>query len=115
MFQSNFVHFADDSTVYARGECLESLVGRVNDELARVDIWLCSNRLSLNVTKSSFTVYTNRRVGFSPVIKIRDRALLQVNCVKFLGVHIDDKLNFSHHIDSVCSKVSRSLSILFHF
>ena len=31
---------------------------------------------------------------------------------KFLGVHIDEKINFGHHISTICSKISRGIGIL---
>ena len=32
---------------------------------------------------------------------------------KYLGMYIDEKMNFSNHIEYVCSKVSRSIGILY--
>jgi len=59
----SIVHFADDSTVFVGDPCLRSLEQRVNRELNSIDRWLCANRLSLNVKKSSFTIYTNNPIN----------------------------------------------------
>ena len=32
---------------------------------------------------------------------------------KFLGIYIDENLNFKHHINEVASKISKSVGILF--
>jgi hypothetical protein len=108
----NFIHFADDSTIFMRIPNLENCLATVNRELCRVDEWLCANRLSLNVSKCMFSILTNRSISFEPTIKIRDEYIKRVNKTKFLGITIDDNLSYKDHIAGVCSKVSRSYSIL---
>ena len=108
----NFVHFADDSTVFASGSSLPSLANYVNTELVKVDNWLCANKLSLHILKSSFSVFSGRALADVPVIKIRGQDLAYVHSVKFLGIQIDDRLAFSDHIAVVCGKVSRSLAVM---
>ena len=46
----NFIHFADDTTVYMSGKDLKALC----EELNKVDEWLKANRLSLNIDKIYF-------------------------------------------------------------
>ena len=53
----NIVHFADDSTVFSSNMDLDALTVSVNSELDKIDHWLRANKLSLNVKKSSFTIY----------------------------------------------------------
>ena len=52
-----FIHFADDSTVYASGDNLEELAALSNRELENVDHWLRANKLSLNISKSKFMIF----------------------------------------------------------
>ena len=56
----DFIHFADVSTVYKSGHCVNDLCVYFNHELSKVDKWLCANKLSLNTNKSTFCVFTNR-------------------------------------------------------
>ena len=35
------------------------------------------------------------------------------NVTKFLGVHIDENLSWKYHIDAICTKVSKSIGILY--
>ena len=44
----NFIHFADDTTVYMSARDLKALCENVCEELNKVDEWLKANRLSLN-------------------------------------------------------------------
>ena len=47
----NFVHFADDTTVFMSGKNLQSLCEEVSVELDKVWEWLKCNKLSLNIVK----------------------------------------------------------------
>ena len=53
-----FVHFADDTTVFAS----DSDNATVNRELVGVYNWLKANRLSLNVSKTSYMIISNRKM-----------------------------------------------------
>ena len=52
-----FIHFADDSTLYAKGNSLSDLAAKINTELHEVVKWLQINRVSLNVSKAFFTLF----------------------------------------------------------
>ena len=109
----NFVHFADDSTVYSKGKNINDLVTMTNQELSKVEAWLNANRLSLNVNKSACSFITNKNILNAPAVQIRNQDITLVDKFKFLGVTVDNKLSFKDHISNICSKISRSYSILF--
>ena len=52
--QLHFVNFADDTTVFASDNDINGAHASVNRELVGVDNWLKTNRLSLNVSKTSY-------------------------------------------------------------
>ena len=108
----DFIHFADDSTVYKSEHCINDLCVYFNHELSKVDKWLCANKLSLNTSKSTFCVFTNIYLDVLPNILIRNVVLSRTSDIKFLGIILDTKLNFMKHIDSVCSKLARSIGVL---
>lgn len=45
-------------------------------------------------------------------IKMNEKNLQQVKSIKYLGVIIDDKLDFKENFDYVCEKVSKKVSFL---
>ena len=53
----DFHLFADDTNLFSKHKSLSSLEAIINDELINVNSWLCANKLSLNVEKSSFVVF----------------------------------------------------------
>ena len=47
-----FIHFADDTTVFMSGSDFQALCGDISYELGKVWEWLKANRLSLNIKKT---------------------------------------------------------------
>ena len=78
--------------------CLEETVNR---ELAKISEWLSANRLSLNVGKSKLLYFTNNDRGILKDIdiKINNQILAEVSDAKYLGVYIDNKLQWNTHIN----------------
>ena len=60
--QMPFVHFADDTTVFASDSDINGVHATVNRELAGVDNWLKTNLLSLNVSKISYIIISNQKM-----------------------------------------------------
>ena len=54
-----FVHFPNDTTVFASDSDNNYVHATVNRELVGVDNWLMTNRLSLNVSKTSNMIISN--------------------------------------------------------
>ena len=108
----SFVHFADDTTVFRRGCDLDELYTVVNRELTCVDTWLRANKLSLNINKTTYMIFSNKSKVSDRKIFIRNIDVSRVTSAKFLGIFIDESLNFKDHIQYVINRVSRSSAIL---
>ena len=59
--QIGFVHFADDTTVFASDSDISIVHATVNRELVGVDNWLKTNRLSLKVSNTSYIIISNQK------------------------------------------------------
>ena len=57
--------------------------------------------------------FGKRKVTVDISIKINNEVINIVSVTKFVGVMIDDKLTWKHHIDLVKSKLSRSCAIMY--
>lgn len=108
----SFIHFADDTKAVEEGDNLQDLCVVVNRELALMDKWLRCNRLSLNVSKTSYMIISNKNRIIDNSVKIDDTPLSLTKQAKFLGIFIDDRLSFDDHLNHVCKKVSRSVGVL---
>ena len=85
--------FADDTNLFCNGSDLEALETNINQELAKISKWLKTNKLSLNVKKTHYMVFSKRRVGrFRLQLMIDGENIDEVEKTKFLGINIDNKL-----------------------
>jgi hypothetical protein len=87
----------------------------VNTELECINEWIKLNKLSLNITKTSYMVIsaTTRKCDSNDCkIMIDGQSIKRVNYTQFLGFIIDDKLTWSQHVSHICNTVSKGMGIL---
>jgi hypothetical protein len=87
--------FADDANLFHSDKKLSDLELVLNVELQKVHIWLCSNKLSLNVNKSNFVIFHSSQTKQTSTVTltINNEMLKEEKCVKYLGIYIDSNLN----------------------
>ena len=109
-----FILFADDTSLYYSCKNLQNIENIMNQELDKISAWLSANRLSLNVGKSKLLYFTNNDRTLLPDIhiKINDQILTEVSSAKYLGVYIDNKLQWNSHINNIKLRLSKGVSIL---
>jgi len=107
--------FADDTSLTASNDNLDTLISNINSELPRVFDWLCANKLTLNLTKTKYIIFQpKQRLNYNinlPLI-LNNQYLDNSSSVTYLGVIIDSHLSWHNHIDYVCSKVSKNINII---
>ncbi len=110
----SFHLFADDTSLFYSCENLNDLEEIVNQELAKISDWLIANKLTLNTNKSNFMIMKPRQKKLSKNVKIciNNDSLRESDCVKYLGVLIDNNLTWSNHVKHVTIKVSKGIGIL---
>ena len=108
--QLRYVHFADDTTVFASDSDINNVHASENRELVGVDNWLKTNRLSLNVSKTSCMIISNQNNAFD--IQILETILKKVSTVKFLGVTLDENLTYRDHVNKVTCNISKSVGLM---
>ena len=108
-----FVLFADDTNIFCSNTSLHELQDTINTELAKLSIWFSVNRLSLNLGKTNYMLFRNRPPEEELELKINNVVLPRVTATNFLGIIIDNMLNWKLHIQSVKSKLSSILAIMY--
>ena len=98
---SKCILFADDTTVYHSSTNLNELIGLIEEYLVTLTDWFCANKLSLNVNKTNFLVFSPKAkiISNEMTINLGDQIIRRVNNAKFLGIRIDDELQLGVHID----------------
>ena len=109
----NTTLFADDTNFSLVHDDYETMVPILNCELEKISNWTISNRLTINTAKTELMLFTNRKIphGDGQVI-LNGTGVDFVDHARFLGVTVDNKINFKNHINQVVGKVSRHAGIL---
>lgn len=112
---AHFTLFADDTTIAFAHSNYSDAVSTMCSYLERLNEWTINNRLSLNADKTSAMLFTNRMnsVETPIILRVANVTIDLFASVKFLGVIIDHKLNFSSHINSICTKLSKTAGVLY--
>ena len=76
--------------------------------------WLRANKICLNASKTELLVFRhpNKNVNYEFKIKMNGKKLYPSKFVKYLGVLIDLHLNFSFHVNSIFTRLSRAIGML---
>ena len=105
--------FADDTTLFTSHRDVNALTKNISDDLALVREWLIANRLTLNINKTYYIIFTTRYLPNDVRVTIGEHVIERRLSGKFLGMTLDDKLTFKEHINTVKSKVSKLVGLFF--
>ena len=109
-----FAIYADDTTLSIDDENINVLHSNLMTELNKVKLWIQYNKLKLNISKTKYILFQNRSVKNSiPPVLLDIGIIEQTDHVKFLGIQIDENLNFKHNIDEICLKLSKISGIFY--
>ena len=109
--------YADDTCVTIASENLDDLITDVKNDLENISNWMRITKLSLNASKSEFMVIGHRRklnrVGneLSNLVLI-DAVIKRVEKIKYLGINIDESLNWEKQYNTVKNKLKGGISSL---
>ena len=107
--------FADDSCMFRSDSTLHELITTINNELCLINKWVICNKLTLNVSKSHYMIFSKkspRNIDTYP-IKINNVNLSYTAQTKFLGLHLQSNLKWTNHIRQVVNKVNKYSAILY--
>ncbi len=129
------VLFDDDAACLGKGKNLRELTTFVNQELNKIANWFRANKMAVNTAKTKFIVFRTRGKIINPTdchlvyngneigqpedpSMVYDIERIHNNGTnknfKLLGVLFDEFLAFEDHINSICTKISKSLFCIMH-
>ena len=110
-----FILFADGTSICFEHSDLDVLTSHLNDQLNNVSTWLKANKLSINVKKTKLMIFRPRQktLPITRQIILENNVLEQVDNTKFLGVYIDQHLEWKTHVNFIAAKISQSVGLLY--
>ena len=107
------IMFADDTNALDSDKNLNALEERCNNEMIKIVDWVNANKLSLNVKKTNYMLFSGKKAhGNEQGIIISQKRIEKTNKAKFLGIMISDNLSWMCHIEYISKKVAKSVGIL---
>ena len=107
--------FADDTNVFVFAKDIVSLESKTNDCVSRMEKWFLSNLLSVNSSKTCYSLFNCKKasVNHDINIKLNNSSIVKINSCVYLGIHIDDRLKWYIHVDSIYNGLGKYTSIFF--
>ena len=93
------------TVVYRQISSEEDCVGLQND-LDSLQEWEKEWLMEFHPSKCQLLRVTNKKKPVVGQYKIHDHILEEVDSAKYLGVHIDSRLNFNTHVDAITKKAN---------
>ena len=119
-----FILYADDTTItsplcsftHGGNDDIGLLTALINLELRKISDWLAVNKLSLNVQKTKFLIFHNYQKVISaneiPDSIICETKIERETTFYFLGLTINEFINWSAHTSKIANKISRTLGVM---
>ena len=107
--------YADDTYLSLSHSSL-SLQSMLNNELLKVRDWMSLNKLSINYAKSIYLltgkkIQSNLAEDF--LVRLGNHQIKREQSVKYLGVIVDEKLNWSSHLKQTETKLAFASSVIY--
>ena len=110
---AKFILYADDANILISANTIEE----INDQLISLTTtllkWVNSNGLVLNLDKTSYMIFSRSTVDLPRPLIISNTPIERKTEARFLGVIMDESLNWSSHIKTIRSKMSRYVGIMY--
>lgn len=105
--------FADDTVLVVKGKNIESAVMQANIDLGNINKWFNINKMKINPLKTEYMILQKKKTyALSVNVKIGNNIIQRVEHVKYLGVYIDENLNFDKHVEVVGKKLSSKINFM---
>ena len=104
----DIANYADDDIPYACSSDHDSVIFKLQKNTDRIFTWFYNNNSVSNAEKSHLIVSTKKNLE----IQVSSCSIRNEGSVKFLGIHLNNDLNFGCHVNQLCKKASKKLYAL---
>ena len=100
--------------MFYSAKSLSELESIITCQLSHVHKWLCANKLSLSIEKSSFVIFhpTQKKLDYNVQIFLNDLSIKREYTIKYLGITIDCNLNWKSHVAEISKKIKRNIGVI---
>ena len=111
---AKYVFYADDANIIVTADDELELKHKINTILQALNSWVAGNGLKLNLQKTKYMIFTNRRkINREMDLFLNGVKIEYSECERFLGVMMDSNLSWTKHINLLSAKISRNAGIIY--
>ncbi|VEN59811.1 unnamed protein product [Callosobruchus maculatus] len=102
------ISYADDTNLIIGNKQLSALLDNVNEYFSQVNDWCLQNKLIINKNKTDIILFRTKQSGIQKpkYIQLDNNQMNISNTTKFLGIHLNESLDWTVHIESVANKLN---------
>lgn len=97
--------YADDAVCKYKAKDITTLQRMMQHDLDLLPRWFSANKMQINIKKSNFIIFSLKNASPRFELTINNECLDQVSEVDYLGLAIDESLNWKRHINQVKNKI----------
>ena len=110
---AKFVLYADDANIIITANTTEEIQTRVQKLIENLTKWVNYNGLALNLKKTQYMIFSRSKVELPTPLLILGKLIERKQEARFLGVIVDESLNWTKHIKTIQSKMARYIGIMY--
>ena len=108
--------FADGTSIFSVADDVNASVVQLNNDLLKTSKWAYQWKMSFNpdVSKQAQEVVFSRKshkLAHPPVL-FNNVPVKRCSIQKHLGIHLDEKLNFNHHVEEKITKANKGIGVI---
>ena len=107
-------HYADDTNLLLKSNSLKKINRQINHDLSLITHWLRANKISLNTTKTEIIIFRPKKKQITKHLNFRISGQKVNTCssVKYLGVMLQDTLEWNLYLNILNLKLNRAIGLL---
>ncbi len=108
--------FADDTNVFVYSSNLSDLKIKCQHTINIISDWMLANRLTINCDKTNYMIFSPSKAAVESSdisLYINASQIKKVTVTKYLGIHIDENLDWKIHIQDICQTLRKYVGVFY--
>ena len=105
----NIIAYADDLLLLQSGKDMKVTIEQIEHHIRQITNWCNENGLTISEVKTQIICWTDQAKDKPEHIQVNNKQIKLVTHAKYLGLILDDKLNWDQHIDNLISTCKNML------
>ena len=110
---AKFILYADDANIIITADSIEDAYSELLKLITNLTRWVHLNGLALNLKKTKYMIFSRSKITLPEPLIISKIPIERMTETRFLGVIVDESLNWSRHVKTILSKMSRYVGIMY--